>query len=193
MNTSPRSAARRIRRVVACTVVAVVLLGAVAVAVNPSFLSAFAAEINPAETRLPVAVVAGPGDAAATAAGSDVEQRVVSVLPADGRRYFGVSVTSEDSAADPTVPFTTAVGVAPTMEMFFGSFAGTFDVTAARRITDDGRVPTFTWEPFDHRNPQANPFPLRDIAAGPFDVYLRAQGRGWPRSALRSCSGSRTR
>jgi hypothetical protein len=166
------------RRAVVCTLVAVVLLGAVAIAVNPAFLNALAAESSPAaeQTRRPVAVAPGPGDPTGTAAESDAGQRVVTVLPADGRRYFGVSVTSEDSNADPTVPFTAAVGVEPTMEMFFGSFAGTFDVTAARRITADGRLPTFTWEPFDHLDPMANVYPLQAIAAGQFDEYLRSEG-----------------
>ena len=173
MSSSTARAPRRggrLRRVLAATVVTVVLTLAVVLAVHPPLLSALAAPLlgEPTADTPPVAVAR---DGVPLPAGAEV----VSVLPPDGSRYFGVSVTDLTPGADPSAEFTAAVGVAPTLQMFFGSFAGTFDVSAARQITDAGRLPMVTWEPFDHTSPTVNAYPLAAIAAGKYDTYLREE------------------
>ncbi|MDR0358369.1 MAG: hypothetical protein LBJ87_02745 [bacterium] len=45
-------------------------------------------------------------------------------------------------------------------------------------VTDRGAVPLITWEPWDPLQPQANLFPLEDIAAGKFDAHIDSWGRG---------------
>jgi beta-mannanase len=47
------------------------------------------------------------------------------------------------------------------------------------QATADHRAVAFiTWEPWDPQQPQTNPFPLKDIAAGRFDAHLDAWARG---------------
>ncbi len=172
-STLPTSAprrGRRVRRALAGAVVTVVMVLSVVLAVHPPLLSALATPfLSEAVADTPPVVIERGG--AAPSAGA----QVVSVLPPDGSKYFGVSVTDITPGADTSAGFTAAVGVAPTMQMFFGSFSGTFDVSAARRITEAGRLPMITWEPFDHRDPTADAFPLRAIAGGEYDTYLREE------------------
>jgi hypothetical protein len=61
--------------------------------------------------------------------------------------------------------------------MFFQSFGHSFDLTLGRRITDAGRLPMVTWEPYDWETPDADPYPLSSITAGRFDSYLRAEAK----------------
>jgi hypothetical protein len=170
MNPTPRSASRRLRRAIAVTVVAVLGAAALVVAFFPALLSGSGAT----SWRPPVTVLhdgAGPPSAASS------QERVTTVLPADGSRYFGVSITTSTARKNLSAAFAQAVGVAPTLQMFFESFSETFDVTTARRITAAGRLPMLTWEPYNHLNAAANPYPLREITAGSFDSYLRAEAR----------------
>ncbi|WP_170149078.1 glycoside hydrolase family 26 protein [Geodermatophilus normandii] len=153
------------------TLVVVVMAVAVALAVHPPLLSALAAPLlgdGRADASSTTPVLGGQ-------TAEPTQAQVLSALPTDERRYFGVSVAEVAGAGDPSAAFTSAVGVAPTLQMFFGSFAGSFDVGAARRITAAGRLPMLTWEPFDHRTPTVNAFPLQAIAAGQFDVHLREE------------------
>src|SRR3954468_13217408 len=93
------------------------------------------------------------------------------------RIYVGASVEgwlSDPAAAD---AFTEATGVSPSVAMYFYDFGGRIDTTALRRLSDAGRLPMMTWEPWNHTTPSANPYSLQAIAAGEFDAYLSAQGK----------------
>src|SRR3954453_12146264 len=92
------------------------------------------------------------------------------------RIYVGASV--DGLPDDPAVldPFTEATGVSPSVAMYFSDFGGRVDTTALRRLSDSGRLPMMTWEPWNHTTPSANPYSLQAIAAGQFDAYLSAQG-----------------
>src|SRR3954466_1944259 len=93
------------------------------------------------------------------------------------RIYVGASV--DGLPDDPAVldPFTEATGVSPSVAMYFSDFGGRVDTTALRRLSDSGRLPMMTWEPWNHTTPSANPYSLQAIAAGQFDAYLSAQGK----------------
>src|SRR3954470_1589784 len=93
------------------------------------------------------------------------------------RIYVGASVEgwlSDPAAAD---AFTKATGVSPSVAMYFYDFGGRIDAAALRRLSDAGRLPMMTWEPWNHTTPSANPYSLQAIAAGDFDAYLSAQGK----------------
>jgi hypothetical protein len=93
------------------------------------------------------------------------------------RIYVGASVDgwlSDPAAAD---AFTQATGVSPSVAMYFYDFGGRVDTTALRRLSDAGRLPMMTWEPWKHTTPSTNPYSLQAIASGEFDAYLSAQGR----------------
>ena len=93
------------------------------------------------------------------------------------RIYVGASV--DGLPGDPAVldPFTRATGVSPSVAMYFSDFGGRVDSAALRRLSDSGRLPMMTWEPWNHTTPSANPYSLQAIADGQFDAYLTAQGR----------------
>lgn len=57
----------------------------------------------------------------------------------------------------------------------FTSFRFVFDVPNLRALALTGAMPMITWEPFDATAPTENRYPLRGIAAGANDAYLRAQ------------------
>src|SRR4051794_8300458 len=93
------------------------------------------------------------------------------------RIYVGASVEgwlSDPAAAD---AFTEATGVSPSVAMYFYDFGGRVDSAALKRLSDSGRLPMMTWEPWNHTTPSANPYSLQAIAAGEFDTYLSAQGK----------------
>jgi glycosyl hydrolase family 26 len=93
------------------------------------------------------------------------------------RIHVGASVDgwlSDPAAAD---AFTEATGVSPSVAMYFYDFGGRVDTTALRRLSDAGRLPMMTWEPWNHTTPSANPYSLQAIASGEFDAYLSAQGK----------------
>jgi hypothetical protein len=86
------------------------------------------------------------------------------------RIYVGASVDgwlSDPAAAD---AFTEATGVSPSVAMYFYDFGGRVDTTALRRLSDAGRLPMMTWEPWNHTTPSANPYSLQAIASGKFDA-----------------------
>jgi hypothetical protein len=93
------------------------------------------------------------------------------------RMYVGASVDGLPSNPGSLDPFIQATGVSPSVAMFFAGFSGRVDTTALRRLSDTGRLPMMTWEPWDHTTPSANPYSLQAIASGQFDAYLSAQGR----------------
>ena len=157
-------------RIAAAGAVIVLALVTLVVVLRPVLFPSAAPSADPS----PVSVVPGPPEVdAAGPPGSG--QGGVRVLPRDGSRYFGVSVPDADPGPDPSATFTRAVGSAPTLQMFFQSFGDGFDSTLARRITEAGRLPMVTWEPYDWQDPEADPYPLAAIAAGRFDSYLREQ------------------
>src|SRR4051812_22934686 len=113
------------------------------------------------------AVLAPTANAACTSHGLLCPERI----------YVGASVEgwlSDPAAAD---AFTEATGVSPSVAMYFYDFGGRIDTTALRRLSDAGRLPMMTWEPWNHTTPSANPYSLQAIAAGEFDAYLSAQGK----------------
>ena len=93
------------------------------------------------------------------------------------RIYVGASV--DGLPGDPAVldSFTEATGVSPSAAMYFTDFGGGVDSAALKRLSDSGRLPMMTWEPWNHTTPSANPYSLQAIAAGEFDAYLSAQGK----------------
>ena len=96
MTEPVRTGSSRLRRVVTALVVTVLGVAALVLAVRPSVLGfAQSADSTPvAPSEIPVAVDHGAG---AGAAPSSTGQQVMTVLPADGSRYFGVSVASPDA------------------------------------------------------------------------------------------------
>src|SRR4051812_12627617 len=93
------------------------------------------------------------------------------------RIYVGASV--DGLPGDPAAldAFTQATGVSPSVAMYFYDFGGRVDTAALKRLSDSGRLPMMTWEPWNHTTPSANPYSLQAIAAGQFDAYLSAQGK----------------
>jgi mannan endo-1,4-beta-mannosidase len=91
------------------------------------------------------------------------------------RLYVGVSLPGLPSNPAAVDPFTKAVGVSPSVAMFFAGFGNRIDAAALQRLRAAQRLPMVTWEPYLHTSPSANPYPLRSIAAGQFDGYLRTQ------------------
>src|SRR4051794_39750252 len=93
------------------------------------------------------------------------------------RIYVGASV--DGLPGDPAVldPFTKATGMSPSVAMYFSDFGGRVDSAALKRLSDSGRLPMMTWEPWNHTTPSANPYSLQAIAAGDFDAYLSSQGK----------------
>src|SRR5215213_791659 len=93
------------------------------------------------------------------------------------RIYVGASV--DGLPGDPAVldPFIRATGVSPSVAMYFSDFGSRVDSVALTRLSNSGRLPMMTWEPWNHTTPSANPYSLRAIASGMFDSYLSAQGK----------------
>src|SRR3954468_10745757 len=92
------------------------------------------------------------------------------------RIYVGASV--DGLPGDPAAldAFTQTTGVSPSVAMYFYDFGGQVDSAALKRLSDSGRLPMMTWEPWNNTTPSANPYSLQAIAAGQFDAYLSAQG-----------------
>jgi mannan endo-1,4-beta-mannosidase len=172
MNRAPRSATRRLRRTFAIAAVTALCLAALAIVVHPALIGG-----SVGTAQLPVVAVAHAGSPASGAMATPSGTRVTRVLPADGSRYFGVSITQSTARQNLSASFRQAVGVDPTLQMFFESFTETFDLTTARRITAAGGLPMLTWEPYDHDHPSAQTFPLKAISGGKYDVYLRAEAK----------------
>src|SRR3954463_4474063 len=93
------------------------------------------------------------------------------------RIYVGASVDGWLSDPAAAGAFTQATGVSPSVAMYFYDFGGRVDTAALRRLSDAGRLPMMTWEPWNHTPPSANPYSLQAIASGQFDAYLSAQGK----------------
>src|SRR3954447_19667810 len=93
------------------------------------------------------------------------------------RIYVGASV--DGLPGDPAVldPFIRATGVSPSVAMYFSDFGSRVDSVALTRLSNSGRLPMMTWEPWNHPTPSANPYSLQAIASGQFDAYLSAQGK----------------
>src|SRR3954468_832131 len=93
------------------------------------------------------------------------------------RIYVGASVDGLPGNPARLDSFTRATGVSPSVAMYFHDFGGRVDSAALKRLSDSGRLPMMTWEPWNHTTPSVNPFSLQSIAAGQFDAYLSAQGK----------------
>src|SRR4051794_6295567 len=98
-------------------------------------------------------------------------------LPCPQRIYVGASVDGLPGNPAALDPFIRATGVSPSAAMYFTDFGGRVDSAALKRLSDSGRLPMMTWEPWTHTTPSANPYSLQAIAAGQFDAYLSAQGK----------------
>lgn len=90
---------------------------------------------------------------------------------------IGVAPAGLPTSTSGVDAFTAAVGKSPRVLMYFQSFRDGFDVRSLRSLTAAGRLPMVTWEPFDHTVPTQNTFPLRSIAGGTYDAYLRDQAQ----------------
>src|SRR3954465_10466519 len=93
------------------------------------------------------------------------------------RIYVGASVDGLPGNPAALDPFIRATGVSPSVAMYFTDFGGQVDSAALKRLSDSGRLPMMTWEPWNHTTPSANPYSLQGIASGQFDAYLSAQGK----------------
>src|SRR3954451_1391933 len=93
------------------------------------------------------------------------------------RIYVGASVDGLPGNPAALDPFIRATGVSPSVAMYFTDFGGRVESVALTRLSNSGRLPMMTWEPWNHTTPSANPYSLQAIAAGQFDAYLSAQGK----------------
>lgn len=91
------------------------------------------------------------------------------------RMTFGVATPQLPNSTTALTTFVTAVGRSPDMGLTFTSFRYVFNVTGLRDLARFGLTPLITWEPWDPTVPGENRYPLRDIAAGLHDTYLREQ------------------
>ena len=89
--------------------------------------------------------------------------------------YLGVAIEGLPEDPDADAPFAEATGVSPSVGLSFMSFLDQFETVALRRLSDSGQMPMVTWEPWNWSGDR-NTFPLKAIAAGTFDSYLREQG-----------------
>lgn len=91
------------------------------------------------------------------------------------RMTFGVGTPQLPNSTTALTTFVTAVGREPDLGLTFTSFRYVFNVTGLRDLARSGITPLITWEPWDPTVPAENRYPLRDIAAGLHDTYLRDQ------------------
>jgi hypothetical protein len=91
--------------------------------------------------------------------------------------YYGVSTPGLPGDTRLVRAFAARAHKAPNLVLSFQSWSENFDVRALRHLSRSGRLPVVAWEPWNYRTPTANPYPLKAIAAGTYDRYLRKQAR----------------
>jgi hypothetical protein len=92
------------------------------------------------------------------------------------RIHVGASVDGLPGDPRSLDAFTQASGVSPSLAMYFIDFGGQVDTAAVQRLSATGRLPMMTWEPWIHTAPAASSYPMRTIASGEFDSYLKITG-----------------
>jgi mannan endo-1,4-beta-mannosidase len=150
---------QRVGRALKIPAAGLVVLVAVVIAVRPSLL-----------TTLKEAVTPGPD----TVTAAEMTLPVLGELPADAPKYLGISVKLADST-DAIASFTSAVGVTPSVQLTFQAFGDRFNTTVMRQIVAEGRLPMLTWEPYDWRDAHKELYPLKAMAAGQYDEYLKTE------------------
>ncbi len=88
-----------------------------------------------------------------------------------------VGVATPGLPGDPAAmtAFSSALGVRPDVALSFTAFRYPVNGAGLRALVAGGQLPMLTWEPFDPTRPDEDAYPLRTIAAGGLDGYLRAQ------------------
>jgi Glycosyl hydrolase family 26 len=173
---------RRIGRAITVTAACLVVFVAVVIAVRPSLLTVVKdAVVGDSTTAAAPAAPPAVEETPAPAAPVEVALPVVNGLPTNGAQYFGTSVKAGPTSSAAIDSFTAAVGEAPTVQLLFQAFGDGFDSSAIRQIVAEGRIPMLTWEPYDHRTPHEEIYPLTAMAAGEYDEYLRAEAAKFAR------------
>ncbi|MBX9245214.1 hypothetical protein ICW40_10385 [Actinotalea ferrariae] len=88
---------------------------------------------------------------------------------------FGIASEGLPTSTGAMTALEAALGHEAGVALSFTSFRFPFSTAALRAIAADGVMPMITWEPFDATAPTEDRYPLREIAAGLHDDYLRAQ------------------
>lgn len=91
------------------------------------------------------------------------------------RLGLGVFTPGQPNSTAGLTAFETALGRRADVALTFTSFRYPLNGTALRAVAAEGRLPLITLEPWDPTVPTENRYPLRSIASGQHDTYLRAQ------------------
>jgi len=164
---------RGIGRAITITAAGLVVLVAVVIALRPSLVSSVVNAIGPGAAASPAAAV----EAVESVEGVTVETPTAPLLPAEGRKYLGVSVGAGSTAPAAVDTFETAIGVEADLQLLFQGFGDGFAIGTVRDMVAAGRTPVLSWEPYDWQTPDEDVYPLTAITAGQYDDYLRAQAR----------------
>ncbi|RYV49955.1 glycosyl hydrolase [Pengzhenrongella frigida] len=130
----------------------------------PSLLGAVALTLVLGTARATVPTVAAADD--------DCPIGSVGCFP---RMALGLSTPGLPGTTAALYALESAVDHKADIALTFTSFRYAFDATNLRAVALTGAMPMVTWEPFDATVPEENRYPLRDLAAGANDTYLRAQ------------------
>lgn len=103
---------------------------------------------------------------------------------APGGLRFGVATPGLPGDRTGLNAFGSAVGVPPDVALSFTSFRYPMNADGLRAEVAAGLLPMVTWEPFDATTPTVDAYPLRVVAGGGLDPYLRAQA-----AAVRAAGG----
>jgi hypothetical protein len=116
--------------------------------------------------------IAAPGPAGARGPAADHRDAPppydVTPLRKPAGKYLGVTVQGGVDMAR-IEAFADAVGTRPNLVSIFESFDDEFAASEVRKVYEYGGLAAIRWEPFD--------IPMRDIAAGKHDDYIRAFAR----------------
>jgi len=119
---------------------------------------------------LGTAVLAGP--AGAVVAACDVAGSSCPV-----RLHIGVAAPGLPGDTRAMASFSAALGIRPDVALSFTAFRYPLNAAGLTAVAAAGQTPMVTWEPFDPDRPMADAYPLRTIAAGGLDPYLREQAQ----------------
>lgn len=108
-------------------------------------------------------------------AATEAEECLPGAVGCFPRMAFGASTTGLPRSTAGLYALESALGRDPDIVLTFTSFRFAFDNDSLRALALSGAMPMITWEPFDALVPEENRYPLRDIADGAHDTYLRAQ------------------
>ncbi len=114
------------------------------------------------------ALVASPGAAADTGC-------TVRAVGCPSRLAVGLATAGLPRTTGALESLEGDLGRTADVALTFTSFRFAFDAPLLRALALEGRIPMVTWEPWDPTVPDQDRYPLREIAAGTSDAYLRAQ------------------